>query len=232
MLLSGVLTKFGGYGMILTFFMLPIFSQYYLLFGVIAGFSAFYAAFVIMTQHDIKRIVAYTTIVEMSIILLGISSLTQFGLEGATFMMLAHGFTIAMLFLAAGSMSFIFAERDIRVLKGVVRDAVSTAYTFLVGIFATTGVPLTAAFVGDVLIFFGAIQAFSIYGALPLIAIILLGSYLYYVANKSIMATKHSSKPVDYIAPNQKLGYFILLLFIFLLGVMPFIILNLFNLSA
>ena len=229
MLLSGILTKFGGYGMLLTFLMLPIVQQYFVPFAALAVISAFYATFVVMTQHDIKRIVAYTTIVEMSVVLIGIASLNVFGTEGAVFMMLAHGFTIALLFLAAGSMGYAFGDRDIRSLKGVVKNAVSTAYSFLVGIFATTGVPLTAAFVGDVLIFLGAIGRFSLYGALPLLAIMLLGSYLYYVVNKSILSTKESSNTVGYLDDKQKLGYFVLLLFIFVFGIMPFIVLNFFN---
>ena len=229
MLLSGVLTKFGGYGMLLTFLMLPIASQYSLAFAVLAGLSALYASFVVMTQHDIKRIIAYTTIVEMSIVLVGIASLTTIGLEGAAFMMLAHGLAIAMLFLTAGAIGYTYAERDVRALRGVVRNAVSTAYTFLTGVFATTGVPLTAAFVGDVLIFLGAIQAFHIYGAIPLLAIIFLGAFLYYVVNKSVLATRESSAAVNYIEARQKAGYAVLLFFIFLFGILPFLILNFLN---
>lgn len=230
MLLSGILTKFGGYGMILVFIMMPIAHTYSLAVAALAGFSAFYAAFVLMTQHDIKRIVAYTTIVEMSIILVGIASLTTIGIAGATFAMLAHGFTISMLFLAAGSIGFMFADRDIRSVKGVVKSTLSTAYTLLAGIFATTGVPLTAAFIGDVLIFIGSIRAFSIYGALPLVSLILLGAYLYYVINKSVLSAKEQSKSVEYIGRQQKLGYALLLISIFFFGIAPFVILNLFSL--
>ena len=231
MLLSGILTKFGGYGMILAFTMIPISSSYSNIVALLAGFSAFYLSFVLMTQHDIKRVVAYTTIVEMSIILVGISTLNAFGIAGATFAMLAHGLTISMLFLAAGSIGHIFADRDIRSLRGIIKSSVSTAYTFLAGIFATTGVPLTAAFIGDILIFIGAVKAFSILGALPLAALILLGAFLYYLINKSVISTKETSRNVEYIGISQKVGYALLLFFIFLFGILPFIILNFFNMG-
>jgi NADH-quinone oxidoreductase subunit M len=230
MLLSGVLTKFGGYGMLLAFTLIPAAANYSLFIALLGGFSAFYAAFVLMTQHDIKRVIAYTTIVEMSIILIGIASLNSFGTAGATFAMLAHGFAIAMLFLIAGSIGHIFASRDFRMVKGVIASSAATGYTFLIGIFATTGVPLTAAFIGDVLIFIGAIKAFSIIGAIPLLALGIVGTYLYYIINKSVLSTKEVSRNVEYIGVSQKIGYAVLVFFIFLFGLLPFLILNFFNL--
>ncbi|MCW6160156.1 MAG: NADH-quinone oxidoreductase subunit M [Candidatus Micrarchaeales archaeon] len=229
MLLSGILTKFGGYGMILTFFMMPIAAHFEVPIAILAGFSAIYAVFVLMTQHDIKRIIAYSTIVEMGIILVAIASFNQFGISGAAYGMLAHGLTIAMLFLAAGSIGHMFAERDIRNLRGVVRNALSTSYTFLAGVFATTGVPLTAAFIADVLIFIGAIKTFSIYGAIPLAALLLLGAFLYYVVNKSILSTSEYSSNPRFIGRSQKAGYAILLSSIFIFGVLPFLLLNFFS---
>ncbi len=230
MLLSGVLTKFGGYGMLLAFALIPAAANFSLFVALLGGFSAFYAAFVLMTQHDIKRVIAYTTIVEMSIILVGIATLNPFGTAGATFAMLAHGFAISMLFLVAGSIGHIFADRDFRAVKGVIASSAATGYTFLIGVFATTGVPLTAAFIGDVLIFLGAIRAFSAMGVIPLLSLGIVGAYLYYVMNKSVFSTREVSKTIEYIGSSQKLGYAILLFFIFLFGLLPFLILNFFNL--
>ncbi len=229
MLLSGILTKFGGYGMILTFLLVPSGYTFSGFLGLLAGFSAFYAAFALMTQHDIKRIIAYTTIVEMSIILLGIASQNVYGTTGATYAMLAHGFGIAMLFLAAGSIGYMFSDRDFRALRGIIKSSVSTGYTMLIGIFATTGVPLTAAFIGDVLIFTGVLKAFSVYATIPLFSLLLAGAYLYYVINKSVLSTKDVTQNVEYIAREQKLGYSMLMFFIFFFGVLPFILLNFFS---
>ncbi len=229
MLLSGILTKFGGYGMVLLFTMLPIGQAYSVYVAALATVSAFYISFMLMVQNDIKRIIAYTTIVEMSIILFGICAVNTVGTAGAAYAMLAHGFAIALLFLTAGSIKHIFAERDIRLLRGIVSNATSTAYVLLTGVLATTGIPLTAAFIGDILIFIGAVQAFSIYGAIPLVTIIMFGAYLYYVLNKSVFSAKEETSPVDYIGMPQKVGYAILLFFIFLFGLLPFVVLNFFN---
>ncbi len=229
MVLSGILTKFGGYGMILVFQMLPISSTYSIYIMALATLSAIYISFVLMSEHDIKRIIAYTTIVEMSIILVGISSANPYGIYGAAYAMLAHGFAISLLFLVAGSVKHTYQERDIRSLRGVVSGSVSSAYSFITGIFATTGVPLTATFVGDIMIFIGAVTAFSVYGAVSIIAIILIGAFLYYVANKSILSTKEKLPVQEYIGFSQKAGMAILIFFIFLFGMLPFIVTNLFN---
>ena len=229
MVLSGILTKFGGYGMLLLFSMLPISANYSIDLAFLAGISAFYSAFVLMRQHDIKRVVAYTTIVEMSIIMLGIASMNTFGTYGAAFGMLAHGITIAMLFLAAGSVGHIFAERDIRLFKGAVANAASAAYTFLIGTFATTGVPFTAAFIADILIFIGAENAFGPIGIAPLAALLLTGAYMYYVLNKAFFAAREPSKNVNYIGLSQKIGFALLMFFIIAFGALPSLLLHLFQ---
>ncbi len=73
MVLSGVLTKFGGFGILLLFGMLPIARTYSSYVAALAILSAIYVAFVLMKQTDLKRIIAYSTIVEMGVILVGIA---------------------------------------------------------------------------------------------------------------------------------------------------------------
>ncbi|HVC58408.1 MAG TPA: NADH-quinone oxidoreductase subunit M [Candidatus Acidoferrales bacterium] len=227
MLLSGVLTKYGGYGMLLLFTIFPISAEFSKYVGILAAVSAFYAVFVLMRQTDLKRIIAYSTIVEMGIIMFGISAANSSGIYGATYGMLAHGLTVALMFLAVGVIKHAFGERDIRVLKGLVVNAKSTTYVFLIGALAMIGFPFSAAFIADILIFIGTIQAFGVYGILPLGAIALLGAYLYYVINKSMLSTKEVSSTVAGITLRNKIGYVLLVLLIFAFGTLPFLLLNL-----
>jgi NADH-quinone oxidoreductase subunit M len=226
MLLSGVLTKYGGYGMLLLFTMMPVASAYAVYIAALAAISAFYSVFVLMKQTDIKRIVAYSTVVEMSIIMIGISALNDFGKYGSAYAMLAHGLSIALMFLVAGSIKYAFGERDMKVLRGIVLNAKSTAYAFLLGTLAMIGFPLTPGFIADILIFMGSIQSFGLYGALPLLALILMGAYMYFVISKSILSTKEHSEAVNFTGVQQDLGYSLLALFIFLFGALPFVLLN------
>jgi NADH-quinone oxidoreductase subunit M len=227
MLLSGILTKFGAFGMLMLFAMLPISASYSVYIAVLAAVSAFYAVFLLIHQTDIKRIIAYSTIVEMGVIMLGISAGNAFGTYGAVFAMLSHGLTVALMFLLVGVIKHIFGERNIFALKGMVMKASYTTYIFIIGALAMIGFPLTSGFIADVLLFIGSVQAFGVFGVVPLAALLLMGAFLYYVISKSMLSSKEYSKTVDYVAIEQKIGYGVLLFFIFIYGILPFAILNL-----
>lgn len=226
MLVSGVLSKFGAYGMLVLFSMMPVASRVSMYVFTLAAISALYAAFVAMHQTDLKRLVAYSSMLESSIILAGISALNYFGTYGSVYLMLAHGMSISLLFLAVGAVKRLFGDTDIRALSGIVKDAKASAYTFLFGIFASTGVPLTAGFIADVLIFIGTIQSFGIAGAVPLIGVILLGAYMYYAVNRSFMSTTTISKAHWHTGAPQLASYAVLIAGILVFGVFPFLILN------
>ncbi len=229
MILSGILTKFGGYGMLVIFLTMPIAHNYSQYVAILATVSAFYAAFMMMRQRDIKRIVAYTTIIEMSIIAFAISTMTMAGNSGAVYGMFAHGVVVAALFLCAGAVEKIFSYRNIDLLRGVSHSAKLTSYVFLIGVFAITGLPLTASFIADIMIVLGGIAGFGVYGIIPIFALVLMGAFMYFVINKSFFANKEQSQAVDFIGARQKLGYSILIVAIFLFGVLPFLLTGLLN---
>lgn len=231
MLLSGILTKFGAFGMILLFSMLPISAKYSIYIAVLSIVSIFYSVLILAYQTDIKRIIAYSTIVEMGIILVGISAGNAFGTYGAAYAMLSHGLTIALMFLLVGAIKHVFGERSISVLKGTVVDAASTTYAFLAGTFAMVGLPLTAGFIADILLFIGSLQAFGILGLVPLLALVFMGAFLYFVIGKCMLSsTKDRSEAVNFASMDQKIGYAVLLFFIFMFGVVPFTVLSLIKL--
>lgn len=227
MLLSGILTKFGAFGMLILFSMLPIAQKYSQYVAALAIISIFYSILLLIRQKDIKRIIAYSTIVEMGIIMVGIAASNAFGTYGAVYLMLSHGLVVALIFLLAGIIKHIFGERSISVLRGTVAKAKLTTYAFLFGVLAMVGFPLTTGFIADILLFTGSFQAFGIYGMLPLIGIILLGAYLYFIISKSMLSTREQSEIVGTIGIEQKIGYFIFIALISILGILPFIILNL-----
>ena len=179
--------------------------------------------------RGIKRFIAYSTITEMAIVLFGISEFSNFGLYGGVYAMLSHGLLIAMLFLAAGSIEVIFNTRNIHILKGIVKNARMVAYSILAGIFIMLGLPLSSAFIADLLIFIGAIGAFGIAGLAPLLALLLVGAFLYLIISKSFMSIGRYTRAVGSIGIEQKLAFAVLLIFIFIFGTFPFIMLNIFK---
>jgi NADH-quinone oxidoreductase subunit M len=230
MLLSGILTKFGAFGMLLLFLMLPVASKYSTYVAALAIFSIIYSAFLLIRQKDLKKIIAYSTIVEMGIILVGISASNTFGINGAAYAMLSHGLAISLMFLLVGIIKHMFGERNISVLKGTVINASAITYAFLFGVLAMIGFPLTAGFIADILLFIGSFQAFGLYGLIPLIGLVVMGSYLYFVISKSMLSEDEHSKNVDFATVWQKIGCAIFIFFIFLYGILPFTIIGLIKL--
>ncbi|MEM0201476.1 MAG: NADH-quinone oxidoreductase subunit M [Candidatus Micrarchaeaceae archaeon] len=224
MILAGILLKFGGYGLILTSLMLPIFSKYSLYLAGIFILSSFYSVFVAIKQTNLKKLIAYSSITDMAIVSLGIVSNSTLGINGALYGMLGHAISISMLFLLAGTLKEIYGSLDLSVLKGIMKDYASLAYLFIIGVFATVGIPLTVGFIGDILIFSAAFSSFGIIGLLPLLSIIILGSVMFWVIERVFLNGR--SSPNGYLVKSVFYSEIFLLFFSLLLGIAPFILIH------
>jgi NADH:ubiquinone oxidoreductase subunit 4 (subunit M) len=100
-LLAGVLLKLGTYGFIR--FSLPLFPQASFFFTpiiyTISAIGIVYTSFTAIRQSDFKRIIAYTSIAHMNLVILGIFSFNTIGIEGAILQSLSHGFVASALFI-------------------------------------------------------------------------------------------------------------------------------------
>jgi len=103
-ILAALLLKLGGYGFIrFSLSMLPLGSDFFHpLVVILAVISIFFASFSAFRQSDLKRIIAYSSIAHMNLIVLGIFSTTHQGLDGSIFLMLGHGIVSAGLFFGVG----------------------------------------------------------------------------------------------------------------------------------
>ncbi|MDE1762504.1 MAG: NADH-quinone oxidoreductase subunit M [Candidatus Micrarchaeota archaeon] len=227
MILAGVLLKFGGYGLLLMFLMLPMAVHYAPYIAVIFAFSAIYGAFVAMRQTHLKRMIAYTSIVDMGIIAVGIAAINSFGTAGALYGMLAHGFAISLLFLLAGVIDKVYGTLMIDKLKGIIATNPAVVYLFLFGVLAAIGLPLTSGFIGDLLIFIGAFKTYGIIGLLPIAAILLVGAYFFWVVEKSFFSIKNKSETYALISRSIFASSGFLALFAILLGIIPSVLLSL-----
>ena len=103
-MLAGILLKLGSYGFIR--FSLPLFPYASFFFAplvyVLVVIGIIYASFTAIRQTDFKRIIAYTSIAHMNLVVLGIFSFNNLGIEGAIFQSLSHGFVASALFLIIG----------------------------------------------------------------------------------------------------------------------------------
>ena len=102
-ILAGVLLKMGTYGMLrISFPMFPDAAMHFLELALLGVISMVYGALVAMAQTDFKKLIAYSSISHMGIVVLGMASMNTQGMTGAVFQMFNHGTITAMLFLIVG----------------------------------------------------------------------------------------------------------------------------------
>jgi NADH-quinone oxidoreductase subunit M len=168
-ILAGILLKVGGYGIIrVCVGIFPDFAMadaYWL--GLLGVISILYGALNALAQHDLKRMIAYSSVSHMGFVLLGIASMTTEGLSGAVMQMVSHGFLSAMLFFLAGVIYNRVHDRGITHFRGL--GTLMPKYTVFVMIafFASLGLPGFSAFIGEFFSLAGAFKSPSANGALP-----------------------------------------------------------------
>ena len=179
--LAGALLKMGGYGMIricVSFF--PAVARQYapwlIAFAVV---NIIYGAAVTLKQTDIKRLIAYSSVSHMGFVLLGIFTLTQVSMVGATMQMVSHGLITGLLFATAGLVMHNTHERDIGKLGGLARQIPIITVIFTIAGLGAMGVPGTSGFISEFMVFLGSFGSTVLHArVLTIIAIlgILMGA--------------------------------------------------------
>ena len=159
-ILAGLLLKLGGYGFIRV--LLNIFSKttiFYLpLTDTFAIISIVYASFTTIRQIDMKRIIAYSSIAHMNLVVLGLFSGNIQGVMGSIFLMLAHGIVSSALFFLIGVLYDKYGTRIIYYYGGLVKPVPIFSVLLVLFCFANIGLPGTCNFVGEIVIFFGIVD--------------------------------------------------------------------------
>jgi len=192
-ILAGILLKTGGYGILrFNFGILPDAAQW-ASFGIaiLGGISIVYAAFVCMAQKDLKKLIAYSSVSHMGFVLLGYAALTDVGISGAMFVMVAHGIISPMLFLIAGVVYDRAHTRDIEGFGGLASKL--PEYTGLMGLafMASLGLPGLAGFIGEILVFIGAFGAanpwFKVIVAISACAVVITAAYYLWTIHRMFL---------------------------------------------
>jgi NADH-quinone oxidoreductase subunit M len=162
-MLAGVLLKMGGYGIIrMCVTIMPgVADDYSIWFAAIGAGSVLYGSFVTLRQRDVKRLIAYSSVAHMGIVLLGIGALGAAGLAGATYQMLAHGLITGMMFVVIGLMYERTHTREIARLGGLARQMPLIATGMVFAGFAMIGLPALAGFIAEITVFLGVFQRYE-----------------------------------------------------------------------
>jgi len=182
-ILAGVLLKLGGYGFIR--FSLPMFPDAsadlaWFVFAL-AMVAVVYTSLVALVQHDMKKLIAYSSVAHMAIVMVGLFAFNVQGLEGAMVLMLSHGLVSGALFLCVGVIYDRLHTREIDRYGGLSINMPYYAMFFLFFTMASIGLPGTSGFVGEFLSLAGIYQVSTWTALICTTGIILGAAYMLYL---------------------------------------------------
>jgi NADH:ubiquinone oxidoreductase subunit 4 (subunit M) len=178
-ILAAVLLKLGGYGVLRL--LLPVLSEasiYYAPFTMtVCLISIIYTSITIFRQLDIKRIVAYSSIAHMNLVLVGLFTFSIEGVIGSIFLMMGHGVVSSLLFFVIGFLYERYSTRLMIYYGGLVKTLPLISSMLLIGCLGNLGFPLLSNFIGEVLIFLSIISKNIFVFIVALSSITLSGVY-------------------------------------------------------
>jgi len=223
-LLAAVLIKLGSYGFIR--FALPLLPDACIYFAplvnCLAVLAIIYASITTIRQTDLKRIIAYSSIGHMGVVMLGIFSLTTEGVEGSIYLQIGHGLVSSALFIIVTNLYDRHHSRLVKYYRGMVITMPIFTIMFLLFTMANIAVPLSCNFIGEFLSLYSIYTTNIFIGIVGGIGIILSACYALLLLNRVAFG---SMSP--YITQNRDLDrreYYILLplaILTVLLGVYP-----------
>ena len=233
-LLAAILLKLGTYGFIrIALPMLPkAASSWAPWIGGLAVIGIIYGALGCLAQTDMKRLIAFSSVSHMGYVMLGISSLTTFGINAAVFGMVAHGLITGMLFFIAGSVQHTFHTREMSRLGGLLTQAPKMGWILGFCAMASLGLPGLAGFWGE----FPAILSvfkpgagmneslFRFFMVVAAIGTVLAAGYLLWMLQKVAFGTpkeEWKDHHIHDVGPAEWMAWTPLLLLIVILGVFP-----------
>lgn len=182
--LTGILLKMAPYALVRFNLMLfPEASLHYApLMGALAVITALYGACVAAAQHEMKRLLAFSSISHLGFVMLGIFAFTEEALQGAILQMISSGLSTGLLFLIVAKLESDYGSKDMRDYGGLKKTMPLATSAFLVAAMASVGLPGLSGFVGEFLILSGAFKSTAlgsgVYAALTAIGVILAVVYM------------------------------------------------------
>ncbi|MCC6925602.1 NADH-quinone oxidoreductase subunit M [Novosphingobium sp.] len=182
-ILAGVLLKMGGYGFIR--FSLPMFPQasadFAWLIYWLSMIAVVVTSLIALVQHDMKKLIAYSSVAHMAIVTVGLFAFNTQGLEGTMLVMLSHGLVAGALFLCVGVIYDRLHTREIDRYGGLSINMPKYALFFMLFTMASVGLPATSGFVGEFLSLAGIYQQSSLVAFVAGTGVILGAGYMLYL---------------------------------------------------
>ncbi len=222
MLLSGIMLKMGLYSVIR--WQIPIAPlgakglMPYIIGLSIAG--VLYGSIVALRQKDLKRLLAYSSLAHVGLIAAGCYTLSLDGFRGAVLQMIAHGFVIVGLFLAAEIIYRRYQTREIAQMGGIRSQVPKFSSMFMILVLASVALPGTFNFVGEFTVLFSLAQIDMWYAVLGGLTII-LGAYYMLKMFQRVMLGPVNSKPFADVTASEGISLALIVGVLLFFGLFP-----------
>jgi proton-translocating NADH-quinone oxidoreductase chain M len=211
-ILAGVLLKLGTYGFVR--FSFPLFAKACFYFAPfvysLSVIGIVYASFTAIRQTDFKRIIAYTSVAHMNLVMVGLFSFNIIGIEGAILQSLSHGFVASALFLAIGVVYDRHHTRMVTYYGGLVHTMPLYVFIFLFFTMSNIGLPGTGSFVGEFLILTGSFKVNTSITFLSATSMVIGACYSLWLFNR-ISYGNLKTQYLSYYSDISKREFFIFL---------------------
>jgi len=223
-LLAGILLKMGGYGLIRVAYLInPLGAQAYTgLVVILALLSIVYGAFVALAQDDLKKMIAYSSISHMGFVVIGIASFNYYGIKGAVFQMVGHGLITAILFMGCGTIQHAADTRLISRLGGLYYRMPLGMTIFVLGFFASMGIPGFIGFVGEFSVLLGVWESFKVLIYWVIAGIVISVAYYLWAFHRIAFGeVREQLKNIHDIKPYEAIPLLVLLALTIYFGLNP-----------
>lgn len=234
-ILAAVLLKLGTYGFVrIALPILPDAAESWAPFiGLLAVIGIIYGALCCLAQTDMKRLIAFSSVAHMGFVMLGIATMTTFGINAAIFGMVAHGLITGMLFFVAGSVKDRYHTLDIARLGGMLKQAPHLGWILGFTAMASLGLPGLAGFWGEFPAILSAYNPggdlneglFRVYMVVAAIGTVFAAGYLLWLFQRVSFGRPTDEFAADPhirdVQPSEWIAWVPMLVLIVLLGVFP-----------
>ena len=233
-ILAAVLLKLGTYGFVRV--ALPVLPEAAVdwapWIGLFAVIGIIYGALACLAQTDMKRLIAFSSVAHMGFTMLGISTLTDFGLNAALMGMVAHGLITGMLFFLAGSVKDRYHTLEIRRLGGILVTAPRLGWILGFTAMASLGLPGLAGVWGEFPAILSTYQPgagldetlFRVYMVVAAIGTVFAAGYLLWLYQRTAFGTptdEFEDEPIPDVTIPEWIAWTPLLILILAVGVYP-----------
>jgi NADH-quinone oxidoreductase subunit M len=242
MILAGVLLKIGGYGLIRLAWPLAPAGAYAWapIASALGVFSIIYGALAAMAQTDFKKLVAYSSVSHMGYVTLGMAAMAFFagdgtkldpryyayGVNGAMYMMLAHGITSAGMFFLVGVIYDRAHTRDLTKLGGLWTTMPLYAFVGLIIFFGSMGLPGLCGFIAEVFVVLSAFNYNKLLAVLAALAVILTAGYILWTIQRVWLGRNEHWRSLPDLNTRELIIAAPLVVLTIIMGVFPQLILG------